>query len=70
MYRPGYAFSIEQYLNHDVNVNSMEMHVLQQSKLFAIARKTGGQVIEVMENDATGQRHKKEVSNRFLIRKA
>jgi hypothetical protein len=47
----------------------MEMHVLPQSRIFEIAQRAGGRVLEVIDDGWTGIRFK-EVSNTFVIQKA
>jgi hypothetical protein len=46
----------------------MEMHVLPQSRVFEIAQRAGGRVLEVIDDTWTGLRVK-EVSNTFVIQK-
>jgi hypothetical protein len=47
----------------------MEMHVLPQGTIFDIVRKEGGNIVEVLEDNWTGLRHK-ERSNTFVIQKS
>jgi len=67
-YRRGYAFSLTEYLAEDAAKGGMEMHVLPQSKVFEIAQRAGGRVLEVIDDTWTGLRVK-EVSNTFVIQK-
>jgi len=67
-YRRGYAFSLTEYLAEDSAKGGMEMHVLPQSKVFEIAQRAGGRVLEVIDDTWTGLRVK-EVSNTFVIQK-
>jgi 2-polyprenyl-3-methyl-5-hydroxy-6-metoxy-1,4-benzoquinol methylase len=67
-YRMGYSFSLEQYLKDEATRREMEMHVLPQSTIFDIVRKEGGNIVEVLEDNWTGLRHK-ERSNTFVIQK-
>ena len=67
-YRRGYAFSLTEYLSEDAAKGGMEMHVLPQSKVFEIAQRAGGRVLEVIDDTWTGLRVK-EVSNTFVIQK-
>ena len=64
-YRRGYTFSLTEYL---AERGGMEMHVLPQSKVFEIAQRAGGRVLEVIDDTWTGLRVK-EVSNTFVIQK-
>lgn len=68
-YRRGYTFSLAEYLREDVARGGMEMHVLPQSKVFEIAQRAGGRVLEVIDDTWTGLRVK-EVSNTFVVQKA
>jgi 2-polyprenyl-3-methyl-5-hydroxy-6-metoxy-1,4-benzoquinol methylase len=67
-YRRGYTFSLRDYLAGDAARGGMEMHVLPQSRVFDIAQRAGGRVLEVIDDNWTGLRVK-EVSNTFVIRK-
>jgi 2-polyprenyl-3-methyl-5-hydroxy-6-metoxy-1,4-benzoquinol methylase len=67
-YRRGYAFSLAEYLAEDAARGGMEMHVLPQSRVFEIAQRAGGRVLEVIDDTWTGLRVK-EVSNTFVIQK-
>jgi len=67
-YRRGYIFSLTEYLAEDAAKGGMEMHVLPQSKVFEIAQRAGGRVLEVIDDTWTGLRVK-EVSNTFVIQK-
>jgi 2-polyprenyl-3-methyl-5-hydroxy-6-metoxy-1,4-benzoquinol methylase len=67
-YRRGYTFSLTEYLSADAAKGGMEMHVLPQSKVFEIAERAGGRVLEVIDDTWTGLRVK-EVSNTFVIQK-
>ena len=67
-YRRGYAFSLAEYLAEDAAKGGMEMHVLPQSRVFEIAHRAGGRVLEVIDDTWTGLRVK-EVSNTFVIQK-
>jgi hypothetical protein len=67
-YRRGYTFSLTDYLSEDASKGGMEMHVLPQSKVFEIAQRAGGRVLEVIDDTWTGLRVK-EVSNTFVIQK-
>jgi 2-polyprenyl-3-methyl-5-hydroxy-6-metoxy-1,4-benzoquinol methylase len=66
-YRRSYTFSLTEYLA-DAAKGGMEMHVLQQSKVFEIAQRAGARVLEVIDDTWTGLRDK-EVSNTFVIQK-
>ncbi len=67
-YHFGYNFSVEKYLQNEIANPAMEIHVLPQSRIFAIAKQLGGQCIEVIE-DSKGKTglNNSEVSNTFLI---
>ena len=67
-YRRGYTFSLKDYLREDAARGGMEMHVLPQSRVFDIAQRAGGRVLEVIDDTWTGLRVK-EVSNTFVIQK-
>ena len=67
-YRLGYSFSIADYSDGQAARREMEMHVLPQSRVFAIAAEAQASVIEVIDDGWTGIRYK-EVSNTFVIRK-
>jgi len=67
-YRLDYSFSVADYLAHDATKREMEMHVLPQSRIFEIAERAGGHVLEVIDDTWTGIRHK-EVSNTFLVQR-
>jgi hypothetical protein len=68
-YRLGYEFTRERYLRTDATRHEMmEMHVLPQSEIFAIAADENCRVLEVLEDGWAGYRHQ-EVSNTFVIRK-
>jgi len=67
-YRRGYTFSLTEYLAEDGAKGGMEMHVLPQSRVFEIAQRAGGRVLEVIDDTWTGLRVK-EVSNTFVIQK-
>lgn len=67
-YRLGYSFSLERYLSDEGTRREMEMHVLPQSRVFEIAQRAGGRVLEVIDDGWTGIRFK-EVSNTFVIQK-
>jgi 2-polyprenyl-3-methyl-5-hydroxy-6-metoxy-1,4-benzoquinol methylase len=68
-YRNGYSFSLEKYLHDEASRREMEMHVLPQGTIFDIVRKEGGNIVEVLEDNWTGLRHK-ERSNTFVIQKS
>ena len=68
-YRRGYTFSLRDYLGEESARGGMEMHVLPQSRVFDIAQRAGGRVLEVIDDTWTGLREK-EVSNTFVIYKA
>lgn len=67
-YRLGYSFSLTKYLVEETNKGDMEMHVLSQNRIFEIAQRAGGRVLEVIDDGWTGIRFK-EVSNTFVIQK-
>ncbi len=66
-YSQGYRFSAPDYLSQLADTGRMEMHVLPQDVLFALIEETGCQLLEVRENDYTG--NPRDVSNTVLIRK-
>lgn len=66
-YRMGYMFSLKDYLSGKGQHDGVEMHVLPQSQIFDIITQEGCKLIEVIEDNATGQY--KEISNSFLIGK-
>jgi 2-polyprenyl-3-methyl-5-hydroxy-6-metoxy-1,4-benzoquinol methylase len=68
-YRMGYSFSLEKYLHDEAIRREMEMHVLPQGTIFDIVRQKGGNIVEVLEDNWTGLRHK-ERSNTFVIQKS
>lgn len=67
-YRMGYRFSLANYLAEQALRREMEMHVLPQSRVFEIAQRAVGDVLEVIDDGWTGNRFK-EVSNTFVIQK-
>jgi len=67
-YRLGYSFSLENYFAEEAVRREIEMHVLPQSRVFEIAQRAGGRVLEVIDDGWTGIRFK-EVSNTFVIQK-
>jgi SAM-dependent methyltransferase len=67
-YRAGYVFSLDAYLRDDVGKGEMEMHVLPQRAILAMAAEHGLELLEVIEDPWTGMRPG-EVSNTFLLRK-
>lgn len=67
-YRLGYSFSVENYFAEQALRREMEMHVLPQRRVFEIAQRAGGRVLEVIDDGWTGIRLK-EVSNTFVIQK-
>ena len=67
-YREGYRFVLKEYLSREATRREMEMHVLPQGRIFDIASKEGGAVLESIEDHYTGFREK-EVSNTFVIQK-
>jgi SAM-dependent methyltransferase len=69
-YRLDYAFSLKDYLSHEAQARQMEMHVLPQKQIFEIVKQEGGKVIEVIEDNLTGEVPYKEMSNTFIIQKA
>jgi SAM-dependent methyltransferase len=68
-YRLGYEFSLDKYLHHAAEKQQMEMHVLPQNQIFEVVHQAGGRVVEVLENNLTGEVPYKEMSNTFLIQK-
>jgi len=68
-YRLDYTFSVADYLSDQITKHEIEMHVLPQSRIFEIAERAGGRVLEVIDDGWTGIRFK-EVSNTFVIQKA
>ncbi|MEX3983367.1 class I SAM-dependent methyltransferase [Paraburkholderia sp. EG287A] len=66
-YAIDYRFNLDDWLSKDDHL-SMQMHVLPQHHVFEVARETGCEVLEVREDECTGQRDK-YVSNTFVIRK-
>lgn len=67
-YRLGYRFALADYLRNEGTRGDMEMHVLPQADVFAIASAEGCRPLEVIEDGQTGLRAN-EMSNAFLIRK-
>jgi SAM-dependent methyltransferase len=67
-YREDYRFSLADYLGNEGTRKDMEMHVLPQREIFALARAEGAELLEVQEDGCTGMRPG-EVSNTFLMRK-
>ncbi|MDT8387306.1 MAG: class I SAM-dependent methyltransferase [Thiogranum sp.] len=68
-YQRGYSFSSARYLSAAQSAEKeIEMHVLPQSEIFAIARQNGAQVLEVFEDACTGIIDGGR-SNTFIIQK-
>ena len=67
-YRKNYSFRLDDYLAGGALDQAMEMHVLSQAKIFEILRATGGEQLEVIEDDRAGS-SAIEVSNTFLVRR-
>jgi SAM-dependent methyltransferase len=53
-YARGYRFRVAEYLTSSGKVAGIEMHVLPQSEIFAIAQSAGCIPVEVMEDDSVG----------------
>lgn len=66
-YKAGYRFTLAHYLADD-HAPAMEMHVLPQREVFAIAARTGCRILEVREDDAIGI-SATAISNTFLLEK-
>jgi SAM-dependent methyltransferase len=67
-YISGYHFSLPEWLAAD-GLPDIQMHCLPQSKVFALLVQQRCELLEVREDDATGERGK-IVSNTFVARKA
>ncbi len=68
-YQRDYAFSSTKYLSAALSAEKeIEMHVLPQSEIFAIASQSGAQVLEVFEDACTGIIDGGR-SNTFIIQK-
>ena len=67
-FRAGYSFSLDAYLRDDLGKGEMEMHVLPQRRILAMAAAHGLELLEVIEDPWTGMRPG-EVSNTFLFEK-
>ena len=62
-----YNFDAQQYL-YNAHINGkMEVHVLPQSEVFGILKATGCEVLEIREDNWTG--NPKFISNLFLVQK-
>jgi SAM-dependent methyltransferase len=66
-YAPGYAFSVDGYLSKLPEEGHIEMHVLPQPVVLAIAADAGCLTLEVLQDAATGLEH--WLSNTFVFRK-
>jgi SAM-dependent methyltransferase len=67
-YRADYSFDVKGYLaSNDFHQKSLEMHLLPQKTVFAIAADAGCTVLEVQPDRYTGIAN--EISNTFLLRK-
>ena len=66
-YKAGYRFALARYLADD-HAGTMEMHVLPQTEVFAIAARTGCRIVEVREDDSIGI-SATAISNTFLLEK-
>jgi len=67
-YRLGYKFSLDKYLLDNDAKLELEMHILPQYKIFEIAAKENGDIIEVLEDGYVGLAYGAR-SNIFIIRK-
>jgi len=67
-YISGYHFSLPEWLGSE-QLADIQMHCLPQSKVFALIAELGCDLLEVREDDATGERGRM-VSNTFVARKA
>ena len=67
-YSKGYVFDAEAFLRNLPSKGEMEMHVLPQADVFAIAEACGCKVLEVREDAYTG--NGEGISNTFFVRKA
>ena len=65
-YRLGYRFDAARYVD-SAGDSAMEMHVVPQKDLFALFKRHGCTVLEIREDDWTGD--PQFVSNTFLLRK-
>ena len=68
-YQRDYRFSCGEYLSDGAGRTDMEMHVLPQAEVFAIAARSNAQVLEVFEDRWTGIVDGGR-SNTFIIRKS
>ena len=53
-YATGYRFRLAEYLARDRSADGIEMHVLPQSAVFAIARDCGCEPLDVLEDGSAG----------------
>lgn len=67
-YGAGYRFDVADYLARGLDATHIEMHYLPQRHVFAIARRNDCDVLEVREDDWTGNRQR-ELSNTFLLQR-
>lgn len=67
-YQRGYYFSSGSYLSRQAGKRGMEMHVLPQAAVFALAEDSGSRVLEVFEDRWTGIVDGGR-SNTFVLRK-
>lgn len=61
----GYTYDLKEYLKELGKNEDMEMHVMPQDRIFALAAKHKLQLLEVRERNATGHPH--FISNDFLF---
>lgn len=67
-YIHGYHFRLDDYLAEDLGSGEIEMHPLPQRDVFEVIRERGCVVIEVIDDDETGNREQ-VVSNTFVVQK-
>ena len=63
-----YSFRAEEYLSTPVDQPEIEMHVLPQRDVLRIVQATGCRLLEIREDDSTGDRA--GISNTFFVEKA
>jgi SAM-dependent methyltransferase len=64
---PGYRFTVDEYLNSPKSPRQMEMHFFPQRALFEIVEHSDCQILEIREDDLTGD--STMVSNSLLVQK-
>jgi hypothetical protein len=68
-YSRGYRFSVREYLERARPEAEMEMHVLPQPAIFALAREVGLEPVEVRDDACVLANPAASISNLFVFRR-